>query len=779
MATPAAILNILVNANTGKAVAELRAVDKAADTSGKSMGKLGKAAKVGGLAAAAGIGLAVVASKGFVDAARDAEASGAKVRTMLKNQGISWKEHGKAIDAAIQKHSQLTGIDDEELSESFANMVRTTHDVNKALKLNALAADVARTKGQNLAGAQSLIARVYNGNYMGLKKLGIAYKPTTDAVDRLKASTKSATKEQMAAAEAQDKVANQQKAIALLQKNFGGQAEAYGKTSAGAQERFGVAIENLQEALGKGLLPVLTTVSNALANFTNDLTNGTGTVGRYRDAIALAFSTVAGVVGSAVTSIDQYLKQNQEAINSVALIADHAFRYVLAPAFQFVLGVAQRVLPAISQMMRGTATVIAGIVNVIAGILTLNFAKAWRGVKQIFSGGLNVMLGQLRAVTAPIREAGSRIGNALLSGIKGGVSKVGSLFSGLGHTIANSVRGSLGSILSFFTNLGTSIARSIGSGISSLKGKGIPFVPGIATGGLIAGNPARGDVVPALLKGGEVVLNETQQRLVGKGAIFSALRATGAPVVGGGGGTVKMAGGGSVAATAVGVARRMKASPKETLALIEAGIVESGLRNLSYGDRDSVGFLQQRPSQGWTGLRNVPKAAAEFLRKAMAINSRSMTAGQLAQAVQRSAFPGRYDAVRDRAQAIIDGLGGKTKTAAKTKSKAGKGGKGSSSFSAKSAGRLSGVGAKVSSSGSSAGAGDAADTSAADELNAHLSAIADLTGQMVANQNKILALSNQGPEILASVVAAVSGGIGGKTGLGFQSVGIPGSVARY
>ena len=26
---------------------------------------------------------------------------------------------------------------------------------------------------------------------------------------------------------------------------------------------------------------------------------------------------------------------------------------------------------------------------------------------------------------------------------------------------------------------------------------------------------------------------------------------------------------------------------------------ETGIRNLDYGDRDSVGLFQQRPSQGW------------------------------------------------------------------------------------------------------------------------------------------------------------------------------------
>ena len=44
---------------------------------------------------------------------------------------------------------------------------------------------------------------------------------------------------------------------------------------------------------------------------------------------------------------------------------------------------------------------------------------------------------------------------------------------------------------------------------------------------------------------------------------------------------------------------------------------ESGIRNLDYGDRDSLGAFQQRPSQGWgtpEQVMNVPHATTTFLR---------------------------------------------------------------------------------------------------------------------------------------------------------------------
>lgn len=114
----------------------------------------------------------------------------------------------------------------------------------------------------------------------------------------------------------------------------------------------------------------------------------------------------------------------------------------------------------------------------------------------------------------------------------------------------------------------------------------------------------------------------------------------------------------SVVRTAYTTAKSMGASGKVMLALFEAGIVESNFENLTGGDRDSVGFLQQRASQGWTGLRDVAGATREFVNKATPIQDRYATAGQLAQAVQRSAFPLKYDAVKAKAEALLAQQGG-------------------------------------------------------------------------------------------------------------------------
>lgn len=92
-------------------------------------------------------------------------------------------------------------------------------------------------------------------------------------------------------------------------------------------------------------------------------------------------------------------------------------------------------------------------------------------------------------------------------------------------------------------------------------------------------------------------------------------------------------------------------------ALLEAMAVESNFRNLGYGDRDSEGPLQQRPSTGWgPASETAATDIQQFLARASQVNKGFRgTAGQLAQAVQRSAFPERYDQRKAEVLAILAG----------------------------------------------------------------------------------------------------------------------------
>ncbi|MGI5355324.1 hypothetical protein ACQI4E_08390 [Streptomyces sp. CA-252508] len=120
------------------------------------------------------------------------------------------------------------------------------------------------------------------------------------------------------------------------------------------------------------------------------------------------------------------------------------------------------------------------------------------------------------------------------------------------------------------------------------------------------------------------------------------------------------------------VGSELGVNDKVMLAGFEAGWVESHMHNLDCGHLDSVGVFQQRPSQGW-GTReqcmDVTYASDAFFTRAVKTERAhpEWTAGQVAQGVQRSAYPERYDQAEAKARALLDearaGAGGPVATA--------------------------------------------------------------------------------------------------------------------
>lgn len=107
------------------------------------------------------------------------------------------------------------------------------------------------------------------------------------------------------------------------------------------------------------------------------------------------------------------------------------------------------------------------------------------------------------------------------------------------------------------------------------------------------------------------------------------------------------------AATIIQVGRQLGVPEYGIVIALATAMQESSLRNLSWGDRDSVGLFQQRPSSGWGTAADlqVPSHAARLFYEGRSGYTRglldipgwqSMTLTRAAQAVQISAYPDHY-----------------------------------------------------------------------------------------------------------------------------------------
>jgi len=130
------------------------------------------------------------------------------------------------------------------------------------------------------------------------------------------------------------------------------------------------------------------------------------------------------------------------------------------------------------------------------------------------------------------------------------------------------------------------------------------------------------------------------------------------------------------AATITGVAVLRRLPARAATIAVATAMQESKLVNLNYGDRDSLGLFQQRPSQGWgtpqeildpahatnafyDALERVPAYADLKVDVLVKIDGyRSMQITDVAQQVQRSAFPEAYADHEPDARVLASALSG-------------------------------------------------------------------------------------------------------------------------
>lgn len=111
---------------------------------------------------------------------------------------------------------------------------------------------------------------------------------------------------------------------------------------------------------------------------------------------------------------------------------------------------------------------------------------------------------------------------------------------------------------------------------------------------------------------------------------------------------------------AIGVQRGLPA--RAVSIALATGFQESKLRNLTSGDRDSVGIFQQRPSQGWGTVAQIRRPVYAINRFYDALEKvhgyQSMRITVAAQRVQRSGYPEAYAVHEADARALASALTG-------------------------------------------------------------------------------------------------------------------------
>ncbi len=118
----------------------------------------------------------------------------------------------------------------------------------------------------------------------------------------------------------------------------------------------------------------------------------------------------------------------------------------------------------------------------------------------------------------------------------------------------------------------------------------------------------------------------------------------------------------AAAITAISVKRGLP--PRAATIAIATAMQESKVRNVEFGDRDSLGLFQQRPSQGWGSaeeILNPEYSTNKFYDALVKVKGyTSMDIAEAAQAVQRSAAGEAYAQHESQARVTASVLSGQT-----------------------------------------------------------------------------------------------------------------------
>ena len=118
------------------------------------------------------------------------------------------------------------------------------------------------------------------------------------------------------------------------------------------------------------------------------------------------------------------------------------------------------------------------------------------------------------------------------------------------------------------------------------------------------------------------------------------------------------------AATIAAVGVRRGLPPRAVSIALATAYQESDLANIDYGDRDSLGLFQQRPSQGWgteDEVQDPVYAANAFYDALVEVDGyQQLEITVAAQEVQRSGFPDAYADHEDDARVLASALTGES-----------------------------------------------------------------------------------------------------------------------
>ena len=187
----------------------------------------------GGPAAIAAIGAVTAGLTKAVKAAAEDQKSQEQLKIALENTVGANKSQVASVEDSVTALMYQTATADDVLRPALSKLVRATKDVTQAQSLLKLALDISAGSGRDLTSVSTALSRAALGNFTALTRLGIPL--DQNAV----------------------KAKDLDGVLSSLSASFAGAATKNAQTFEGQVTTLKIALGELEESVGKQLIPVL------------------------------------------------------------------------------------------------------------------------------------------------------------------------------------------------------------------------------------------------------------------------------------------------------------------------------------------------------------------------------------------------------------------------------------------------------------------------------------------------------------------------------------------
>jgi hypothetical protein len=355
----------------GLGEAERKASSSGAAIAG-NLGKVGGSIVTGGLMlAGAGITALTAGLVSSVGAAAEAESIQAQLGAVLTSTGGAAGVTAEMANDLAESMSNVTRFEDDAIVSGEAMLLTFTNigsDVFPATTQAML--DMSQAMGTDLNGSAIMLGKALNDPTQGISALTRVGVTFTEEQKKLIESLQ----------ESGDMAGAQGVILAELQKEFGGSAEAAGKTFAGSLDILKNKMGNIQETVGTALLPVLATLATTLSEKLADPAT--------QETIANIAQGIADFAVQVITWIPQVISLFQSwgawlANNQGVIVGVLAAIGIAIAAFVYTT-----VIPALIAFITAAAPVI--LIMAAVGLAGYLLYQAWTtnfgGIQEIVAG---------------------------------------------------------------------------------------------------------------------------------------------------------------------------------------------------------------------------------------------------------------------------------------------------------------------------------------------------------------------------------------------------------